>query len=110
MNLHANNNVINPEMLEELPSSREEEGILGGRGHDNIGGRSGGTGRGNATTVSAISEEGSIARSNHNGETHYFHCGEEGQWENMFPLLLEDQHSQLQMNDRVQDSHEEQEL
>ena len=28
INLHVNNNVINPEMMEELPSSREEEGIL----------------------------------------------------------------------------------
>ena len=33
-----------------------------------------------------------------NGETHCFKCGEEGHWENMCPLLLEDQQSQLQMN------------
>ena len=45
-------------------------GDSGGRGRDNIGGRSGCTGRGNATVVSAISEEGRVARSNLNGETH----------------------------------------
>ena len=28
INLHVKNNVINPEMMEELPSSREDEGIL----------------------------------------------------------------------------------
>ena len=39
-------------------------------------GRSGGTGRSNATVVSSISEEGSVARSNRNGETQCFQCGE----------------------------------
>ena len=53
--------------------------------------------------VSTISEEGSVARSNRNGETHCFHCGEEGHWENMCPLLLEEQQSQLQMNIVVDD-------
>ena len=28
INLHANNNVINPEMMEELLSSRKDEGVL----------------------------------------------------------------------------------
>ena len=28
INLHANNNVINPDMMEDLPSSKEEEGIM----------------------------------------------------------------------------------
>ena len=73
-------------------------GDSGGRGRDGRGGRSGGTGISNATVVSAISEEGSVARSNCNGETHCFHCGEEGHWENVCPLLLEEQQSQLQMN------------
>ena len=70
----------------------------GGLGRDGRGGRSGGTCRGNATTVSTISKEGSDARSNRNGETHCFHCGEEGHWANMCPLLLEEQQSQIQMN------------
>ena len=64
-------------------------GDSGGRGHDDRGGCSGGTNRSNATVVSAISEEGSVARYNRNGETHCFHCGEEGHWANMCPLLLE---------------------
>ena len=84
--------------MEELPSSREEEGNSGGRRHDNRGARSGGTGRGNATVVSAISKEGSIEHSNRNGETHCFHCGEEGHWKNMRPLILEEQQSHLEMN------------
>ena len=50
-----------------------------------------------------MSKEGSVARSNLNGETHCFHCGEEGQWVNMCPLLLEEQQSQLQMNIVVDD-------
>ena len=58
-------------------------GDSGGRGRDNRGGRSEGTGRGNVTTVSAISKEESVARYNRNGETHCFHCGEEGHWANM---------------------------
>ena len=41
-----------------------------GHGRNNIGCRSGGTGRGNATVVSVISEEERVARSNRNGETH----------------------------------------
>ena len=61
----------------------------GGRGRDDRGIRSGGTNRSNATVVSAIREEGSVAHSNPNGETNCFHCGEEGQWANVFPLLLE---------------------
>ena len=67
------------------------QGYSEGRGRDDRGGRSGGTSRSNTTVVSAISEEGSVASSNHNGETHCFHCGEEGQWENLFPLLFEEQ-------------------
>ena len=78
-------------------------GGSGGRGRDDRGGCSGGTGRGNATVVSAISEEGSAARSNCNGETHCFQCGEEVHWANMCPLLLEEQQSQLQMNIVVED-------
>ena len=62
-----------------------------------------GTNRSNATIVSAISEEGSVARSNRNGETHCFHCGEEGHWANVCPLLFEEQQSQLQMNIIVED-------
>ena len=50
----------------------------GGRGRDDRGGRSGGTGRGNVTVISSIREEGRVARSSQNGETHCFHCGEEG--------------------------------
>ena len=50
-----------------------------------------------------MSEEGSVARSNRNGYTHCFQCGEEGHWENMCPLLLEDQQSQPQMNIVVDD-------
>ena len=75
----------------------------GGRGRDDRGGHSGGTGRGNETVVSAISKEGSVARYNRNGETHCFHCGEEGHWANVCPLLLEEQQSQLQMNIIVED-------
>ena len=60
-----------PEMMEELPSSREDEGIMedadADAGGDARGVRSGGPGRGNATTVSTISEDGSVARSNLNG-------------------------------------------
>ena len=78
-------------------------GDSGGRGHDNRVGRSGGTKIINATFVSAINEEGSVASSNHNGETHCFHCGEEGHWANICPLLLEEQQSQLQMNTIVED-------
>ena len=74
-----------------------------GRGCNDRGGRSGVTGRGNATTVSTISEEGRVAHSNRNGETNFFHCGEEGHWENMCPLLLEEQQSQLQMRIFVDD-------
>ena len=73
-------------------------GDSGGRGHDNRGGRSGGTDRSNATVVSSISEEGSVARSNRNGETHCFHCGEEGHWTNVCPLLLEEKQSQIHLN------------
>ena len=73
-------------------------GDPGGRGRGNRRVRGGGSGRGNATTVSSISEKGGDARSNRNGDTHCFHCGEEGHWANMFPLLLEEQQSQLQMN------------
>ena len=75
----------------------------GGRGRDDRGGCSGGTGRGNATTVSTISKEGSVACSNCNGETHCFHYWEEGHWANMCPLLLEEQQSQIQMNIVVED-------
>ena len=50
-------------------------GYYGGRGRGGRESRSGGTGRGNATTVSTISEEGSVARSNRNGDTHCFQCG-----------------------------------
>ena len=60
-----------------------------GRGRDNRGVCSGGTNRSNANVVSSISEEGSVARSNRNGETHCFYCGEDGLWENVCPLLLE---------------------
>ena len=67
------------------------QGDTGGRGRGKRGVRGGGAGRGNATTVSSISEDGSDARSNRNEETHSFHCGEEGHWVNMFPLLLEEQ-------------------
>ena len=74
------------------------QGDYGGRGRDDRLGLSGGTNRRNATVVSAISEEGSVARSNLNGETHCFHCGEEGHWANVCPLLLEEQQPQLQMN------------
>ena len=42
-------------------------GDSGGRGHNDRLGRSGGTGRINATVVSAIREEGSVARYNRNG-------------------------------------------
>ena len=73
-------------------------GDLVGRGRDDIGGRSGGTGRSNATVVSAIRKEGSVARSNRNRETHCFHCGKEGHWVSMCPILLEEQQYQLQMN------------
>ena len=86
-----------------MPSSIEDEGILEDAYATTEGGRSGGTGRGNATTVSTISEEGIVARSNRNGETHLFHCGEEGHWANMCPLLLEEQQSQLQMNIVLED-------
>ena len=82
--------------MEELPSSREDK-------RENRGGRSGGTGRGNATTISTISEEGSVAHSNRNGETHFFHCGEESHWSNMYPLLLAEKQSQIQMNIFVED-------
>ena len=78
-------------------------GNSGGRGRGDRGGRSGGAGRGNPTVVSAISEEGSVARSNCNGETHCFHCGEEGHWENTCPLLLGERQSKLQMNIIVED-------
>ena len=71
-------------------------GDSGVRGRDNRGGSIVGTGRGNATVVSAISKEGSVARSNRNGETRFLHCGEEGHWANVCPLLLEEQQSQLQ--------------
>ena len=64
----------------------------------NRGGCVGGAGICNATTVSSISEEGSNASSNRNGDTHCLHCGEEGHWVNMCPLLLEEQQSQLQVN------------
>ena len=53
-------------------------GDSGVHGRDDRVGRSGGTNRSNATVVSAISEEGSVARSNCNGETHCFRCVEEG--------------------------------
>ena len=79
------------------------QGDPGGCGRGNRGGRIGGAGRGNATTVSSISKEGSVALSNGNGDTHCFHCGKEGHWENMCPLLLEEQQSQLQMNIVVDD-------
>ena len=75
----------------------------GGRRRGDIGGHSGGSGIGNATTVSSISEEGSNARSNRNGETYWFHSGKEGYWANMSPLLLEEQQSQLEMNIAVDD-------
>ena len=78
-------------------------GDSGGRGSGDRGGRIGGTGRGNTSTVTTISEEGSVARSNLNGETNCFHCGEEGHWENVCPLLLEEQQSQLQMNIIIED-------
>ena len=52
------------------------QGGSGGHGRDDRGGRIGGTGRVNANTVSTISEEGSVAHSNRNVETHCFHCGE----------------------------------
>ena len=78
-------------------------GDSGGRRRNDRVGRSGGTNRSNATVVSAISEEGSIARSNRNGETHFFHCGEESHWENVCPFLLEEKQSQLQMNIIVED-------
>ena len=55
---------------------QRERGNYGGHGHNDRGVHSGGTGTGNATTVSTISEEGSVARYNRNGETHCFHCGE----------------------------------
>ena len=42
-------------------------GDSGGRGRNDRGGPSGGTNRSNATVVSSISEEGSVARSNRNG-------------------------------------------
>ena len=51
-------------------------GDSGERGRNNRGECSGGTNRSNATVVSAIIKEGSVARSNHNVETHCFHCGE----------------------------------
>ena len=73
-------------------------GDSGGRGRNDRVGQSGGTTRSNATVVSAISEEGSVVHSNCNGETHCFHCGEEGHWANVCPLLLKEQQSQLQMN------------
>ena len=78
-------------------------GDSGGRGHDARGVRSGGTVRGNATNVSTIREEGSIARSNRNGENHFFHYGEEGHWANKCPLLLEEQQSQIQIIIVVED-------
>ena len=78
-------------------------GDSGGRGRDDRGDRSGGTNRSNATVVSDISKEGSVACSNCNGETHCFNCGEEGHWANVCPLLLEEQQSQLQMNIIVED-------
>ena len=78
-------------------------GYSGGHGRGDRGGQSGGTGRCNATTVSTISKEGSVARSNQNGQTHCFHCGEEGYRANMCPLLLEEQQSQLQVNIVVYD-------
>ena len=78
-------------------------GDSGGRGRDDRVGRSGDTNRSNTTVVSAISEEGIVARSNCNVETHCFHCGEEGHWSNVCPLLLEEQQSQLQMNIIVED-------
>ena len=78
-------------------------GDSGGRGRDDIWGRSGGTGRSNATVVSEIREEGSVESSNRNGETHCFHCGEDGHWENVCPLILEEQQSQLQMNIIIED-------
>ena len=75
----------------------------GGRGRDGRVGHSGVTNRSNATVVSAISEERSVARSNPNGETHCFHCEEEGRWANVCTLLLEEQQSQIQMNIIVED-------
>ena len=59
------------------------QGYSGGHRRDDRGGRSGVTGRGNTTTVSTISEEGSVICPNCNGETHCFHCGEKGHWANM---------------------------
>ena len=81
----------------------------GGRGRDERVGRSGGTNIRNATVVSAISKEGSVARSNRNGETHCFYCGEEGHWANVCPLIIEEQQSQLQMKIIVEDEAVEEE-
>ena len=89
-----------PPRQQQHPRPRDDGGVAfihrgrgdsRGRGRDNRLGCSEGTNKINATVVSAISEEGSVARSNCNGETHCFHCGEEGHWANVCPLLLEEQ-------------------
>ena len=90
-------------MMEELPLYREDEGIL----ED-----SDATAQGAAVEVQAeatqplsqpSAKKGAFARSNCNGETHCFHCGEEVHWANVCTLLLEEQQSQLQMNIIVED-------
>ena len=101
-----------PPLQQQRHHPRDDGGfafIHKGRGYSGGHGRgdrcicSGGTGRDNATTVSTISEVGIGARSNRNGDTCFFHCGEEGHWANMCPLLLEEQQSQLQMKIVVDD-------
>ena len=101
-----------PPLQQQLHQPRDDGGVAfiqrgqgysGVRGHNDRVGRCEVTNRSNATVVSAISEEGSATRSNRNGETRCFHCVEEGFWENVCPLLLEEQHSQLQMNIIVED-------
>ena len=73
-----------PPLQQQRHQPRDDGGVAfiqrgrensGGRGRDDRGGRSGSTGRSNTNVVSDISKEGSVARSNRNGENHCFHCG-----------------------------------
>ena len=89
-----------PPRQEQCQQPRDDGGVTfiqrgqedpGGCGRGDRGGRSGDAGRVNATTVASMSKEESVARCNRNGETHCFHCGEEGPLANISLLLVEEQ-------------------